>query len=152
MSDIKRIFIEGTIKTPQIDFDPLSGDLILSGRSFPENAAKVYEPLQEWIIEYIKSPQSNTNIHLKLEYFNSSSLIWIVKMIKFLSKIDKEGSSLFINLYFDNEDFDHKDKDEFKDVICSVFDNIEEPKVKIGIKIKGTDSKGNVVDESLIFI
>jgi hypothetical protein len=43
MNKIKNIFIEGTAKSPQIDFNQLTGELILFGKSIPENAAKVYD-------------------------------------------------------------------------------------------------------------
>ena len=152
MKEFNSIFVKGTVKTPEIEFNHLTGELVLLCRSIPENAAKVYDPLLDWINSYIKSPHNITNLHLKLEYFNTSSLLWIVKIIKLLSKIEKEKSFLYINLYIENDDFDIKDADEFKDVICSVFDNIGELKVIIGLKINGTDSHGKVVDESTILI
>ena len=152
MKKLNRISIERTVKTPQVDFNQLTGELVLYGRSIPENAAKLYEPLLEWTSEYIKAPQNNTNFHLNLEYFNSSSLVWILKVIKLLGKIEKEGSFLYVNLYFDNEDFDLEEKDEYKDLIYYIFDNIKEPKVTIGIKINGIDSDGKVVDNETIYI
>ncbi len=152
MKNFDRIFIKGTSRTPEIDFNQLTGELVLNGRSIPENAVKLYEPLLEWTSEYIKEPYKNTNFHLKLEYFNSSSLIWIITLIKLLSKINKKGSTLLINLYFENDDFDFENKEVFKDLIHSIFDNIQEPKVIVGIKINGTDSDGKVVDEETIFV
>ncbi|HBH84880.1 MAG: hypothetical protein A2X05_16130 [Bacteroidetes bacterium GWE2_41_25] len=147
MREFKNLSIGGTTKTPNIECDTLTGDLILQGRSFPENAAEVYEPLVEWVDEYVKMPRDVTNFYLRLEYFNSSSLLWIIKIIKGLSRIEKEGSNLFFHLYFDDDDFDIKDADELKDVIRSIID-IEELKIQIGIKIHGTDSNGKVIDES----
>ena len=41
--EIKNLFIEPTPKTPQIDLNHLTGELIFSGKSIPENAAKLYE-------------------------------------------------------------------------------------------------------------
>ncbi|HCI54795.1 MAG TPA: hypothetical protein DFI01_02600 [Bacteroidales bacterium] len=45
MKELKNIYIEKTSKTPEVDFDAITGDLILSGRSIPENATEIYEPL-----------------------------------------------------------------------------------------------------------
>jgi hypothetical protein len=152
MTEFKTIFVDGTTKTPEIDFNYLTGDLVLYGRSIPENAAKVYDPLVNWINSYIITPQDITNLHLKLEYFNSASLIWITKIIKLLSKIEKKDSVLYINLYIENDDIDIKEADELKDIICSIFDNLDSLKVSIGIKIHGIDSNGKVVDESTIML
>ena len=148
MSELRNLSIGGTLKTPIIEFNAITGELVLQGRSMPENAAKVYEPLVDWISEYLKMPRGATNFYLKLEYFNSSSLLWIIKIIKALSKINIEKSTLKFHLYFDEEDFDEKDADELKNVIRSIIDNVEQLKVKIGIDIHGTDDNGKVFVES----
>ena len=152
MNKIRNIFIERTAKTPQIDFDQLTGDLILFGKSIPENAAKVYEPLLAWINDYIKSPRHTTNLRLNLEYFNTSSSIWLAKMVNALSKISEDDYVLFIHLYFDIEDFESMDMKELKDIVGQLVDNIGEGKISIGLKTYGTDVNGKIVKESTIFI
>ena len=149
---MKELFIEATSRTPQIDFNHLTGELILFGKSIPENAAKVYEPLIEWINEYIKSPRHITNLRLNLEYFNSASVLWHAKMIKALSKINVEDSILFINLYFDNDDFENMDTAELRGTVGSLVDNIEEVKISIGVKVYGTDDSGKIVRETTILL
>ena len=56
---MKNLFIEPTAKTPQIDLNHPTGELILSGRSIPENAAIIYEDILKWVTEYIKNPQTH---------------------------------------------------------------------------------------------
>jgi hypothetical protein len=152
MDQFKNIFIEKTAKTPQIDFNQLTGDLILFGKSIPENAAKVYEPLLVWINDYIKSPRQTTNLRLNLEYFNTSSSIWLAKMVNALSKINKDDYVLIIHLYFDIEDFESMDLEELKNIVSLLVDNISEGKISIGVKTYGTDINGKIVKESTIFI
>jgi len=152
MNQIKNIFIEKTAKTPQVDFNQLTGDLILYGRSIPENAAKVYEPLLAWVNDYIKSPRQTTNLRLNLEYFNTSSAIWLARMVSALGKISEEDSVLIIHLYFDIEDFESMDMEELKDMVGKLVDNIGEIKISIGLKTYGTEVNGKIVKESIIFI
>ncbi len=152
MSQIKNIFIEKTAKTPQVDFNQLTGELILFGKSIPENAAKIYEPLLAWINDYIKSPRHTTNFRLNLEYFNTSSSIWLAKMVNALSKISEEDYVLFIHLYLDIEDFESMDMEELKNIVGPLIDNISEVKISIGIKTYGTDVNGKIIKESTIFI
>jgi hypothetical protein len=152
MKDPNGLFIEGTSKTPQIDFNSLSGELILFGKSIPENAAKVYEPPLLWIDNYIKSPRKITNLRLHLEYFNSATSIWIAKLVKALSKIEQEDSVLFVHLYFDLEDYEALDTEDLKDIVTSIIGNLGTVKVSIGIKYYGTDDKGNAIKESTILI
>jgi hypothetical protein len=152
MDQIKNIFIERTAKTPQVDFNQLTGELILFGKSIPENAAKVYEPLLAWINDYIKSPRHTTNLRLNLEYFNTPSSIWLAKMVNALSKIGEDDYVFFIHLYFDIEDFESMDMEELKNIVGQLVDNISEGKISIGVKTYGTDVNGKIVKESTIFI
>jgi hypothetical protein len=150
--EFQDIVKDGNVKTPKISFNHLSGNLILSGRSYPENGVEVYEPLLEWINEYIKSPQKTTNLHLNLEYFNSTTVLYISKMIKSLAKIDQNDATIFIHLYFDNEDLDFKDIDELKDIIYSFFDQKGESKLTYGIITHSISKDGRDTIESKIIM
>lgn len=152
MNELKGIYIEGTRKTPKIEFTHITGELVLEGRSIPENTAKVYEPLLVWINEYVKYPCSITNLHLKLEYFNSSSLIWIIKIVLALSNIELAAAVLYVHLYFEIENFEDGITDEVRNIIDALADKIHNLKFNIAIKTHGTDSDGKIVKESTILI
>jgi hypothetical protein len=152
MDELVCIFTEGSLKTPLIDFNHITGELILSGKSIPENAAKVYEPLLLWINNYARSPRPVTNFRLNLDYFNSATTIWLAKLVKALAKIEKEDCVLYIHIYFDAEDFNEMDTDEIKNIIIALIENIGEFKISIGIKVYGTDSSGKILKESTILI
>jgi hypothetical protein len=66
--DLKTIYIESGQKTPQIDLNHLTGELIFSGKSILENPAKLYEGILEWVQEYINTPRQTTNLRLNIEY------------------------------------------------------------------------------------
>lgn len=152
MGELRGIYIEGTKRTPRVEFTSLTGELILEGRSVPENAAKVYEPLVDWINEYVKSPCPVTNFHLKIEYFNSSSLIWIVKIITTFGKISQKDVVLYIHFYFEIEDFDEGITDELKDLIEVITDKIRNLKFNIAFKTHGIDGNGNDLKVSTILL
>ena len=86
--ELKKLYIEPGIKTPQIDLNNFTGELILSGKSIPENAALLYEKVLLWVLEYIKNPQPTTNLRINLEYFNTASAIWLAKIVQALSSIE----------------------------------------------------------------
>lgn len=152
MSELKHILIDGTARAPQIDFNPMSGELILSGRSIPENAAKVYEPLIEWVSEYIKNPRPTTNFRINLEYYNTSSYIWFAKIIKNLARMEGEDYILFIHKYFDIEDFEDMELEEIRESVGQLVDNIGHTTISIGVKAYGVDEKGKILKESMILI
>ena len=140
------------IKTPQIDFNHLTGDLILSGKSIPENAALVYEPLYKWVTDYVNSPRQVTNLRLNLDYFNTASSIWLAKIVKTLSRMKNHDNVLFIHLYFDLEEFDNLEADDIKDALSPVIDIISTATISIGVKIYGKDENGKIVKESIVLI
>jgi len=152
MTELKGIYIEGTRKTPKIEFTNLTGELTLEGRSIPENVAKVYDPLLVWINEYVKSPCATTNFHLKLEYFNSASLVWIIKLILALSKIELRGAILYVHLYFEIEDYEENITDELRTIIDAIADKIRNLKFNMAFKTHGMDKDGKAVRESTILI
>lgn len=150
MKELKNLFIEQTEKTPLVDFNYLTGELILSGKSIPINAPRIFEPILEWINEYVRSPKQTTNLRLNLEYFNTASSIWLAKIVKSLSGINKSDSVLILHIYFPIEDFD--DIDDIKDDLSPVIDVISGATVSVGLKIYGTDESGKILKESMIFI
>jgi len=152
MREYNNILIEPTPKTPQIDFNNLTGNLILSGRSIPENATEVYEPLFLWVNEYIKEAKPVTNLRLNLEYFNTASSIWLAKIVKSLSKIKKPDSVLLIHLYFNIEEYDSMETEDLRDALSQVIDTVNSVTISIGVKIYGTDDSGNVMKESMVLI
>jgi len=152
MNELKGKYVEGTAKTPQVEFNHLTGELVLEGRSIPENSGKVYEPLLEWINEYVKSPCNITNFRLNLEYFNSSSLIWITKIILALSNIKLRGAIVYIHLYFEVEDFEDGITEELSDLIEVLSDKIHGAACSIAFKTHCIDGNGKEIKESTILV
>jgi hypothetical protein len=152
MKDLKNICIEPTEKTPQIDLNPLTGELILAGRSIPENATEVYEPVMAWVNEYVKTPKQTTNLRLNLEYFNTATSIWLAKIVKSLSNIEIPEAVLLIHLYFGIEEYDNMDVEDIKDTLSHIVDIINNSTISIGIKLYGTDPSGKIIKESMVLI
>ncbi|MEI6048124.1 MAG: SiaC family regulatory phosphoprotein [Bacteroidota bacterium] len=150
--EIKSLYIEPTEKTPQIDLNQLTGELIFSGKSFPENAAKLYENVLKWVQEYILKPRHTTNLRINLEYFNTASTIWLAKIVRALCSMKEVENMVMIHLYFDIEDFDNMDDDDHKDALSPIIDMVGNSTISVGIKIYGTDEKGKILKESIVLI
>ena len=144
--------VDATAKTPQIDFNHLTGELVFSGKSIPENSAKLYEGVLKWIKDYAEQPNQITNFRLNLEYFNTSSVMWIAKMVKILSSMKKTDGTLMIHFYFDIFDFESMDLEEIADTICPIIGIVESPTINIGLKIYGINADGEIFKENLVFI
>ena len=103
---MRKFHLDGSPKTPLIDFDPETGVLELKGRSIPENSVEFYQPITEWLSEYEISPKEETIIEMKLEYFNTSSSKCILDFFKRLEKMNGQSTSVKVNWYFETDDED----------------------------------------------
>jgi len=144
--------LEQTPKTPQIDLNQISGELILSGRSIPENAAKIYEPVLNWVRGYVLKAKPITNLRLNLEYFNTSSMMWLSRILSVLKKINDPEYILYVHLYMPVEEYDEmNDIDAIRDALLPVRDILQDATPCVGIKLYGTDNS-EVIKDALVFI
>jgi hypothetical protein len=150
--ELKNIIYEPTSKTPQVDLNHLTGELIFSGRSIPENAAVLYEKVLKWVTQYVENPRRTTNLRLNLEYFNTASSIWLAKIVKVLCSIKEPEYTLMIHLYFNIEEFDSMEVEDLRENISPVIDMIGTPLINLGIKIYATDDNGEIIKESMVLI
>jgi hypothetical protein len=145
--------MEQTPKTPLIDLNQLTGDLIFSGKSIPENAAKLYVPVLNWVKEYIPKARPTTNLRLDLEYFNTASAIWLTKIIKVLVGINEPDYVLIIHLYLSIEDFNEINEfDDIKDAFIPIAGIDHGDLNSIVIKLHGMDDNGVIIKETLVYI
>ena len=77
----KELSIHATDHTPEVNFNAESGQLSMTGRSMPENIAPFFNPISEWLNEYITNPAENTELRFYFEYYNSSTARYITEMI-----------------------------------------------------------------------
>ena len=115
--------LEGTAKTPTVDFKS-AGELLIKGRSIPENSIEFYKPLIEWISNYSENPKENTLVNIQLEYFNTSSSKCILDVFKKLESIS--DSSVSVKWYYEEDEEDMLEAGEdYEAIIDLSFEMIE---------------------------
>ena len=117
MADLK---LEGSPKTPTIEFNSGNGYLLIKGRSIPENSIEFYKSLIESLEEYNNSPQENTKVDIQLEYFNTSSSKCILDVFKKLEAINAGNREVIINWYYEEDDEDMLEAGEDYQAIISI--------------------------------
>ena len=101
---LKNLTIDKKADTPLIVLNT-EGDLLIKGRSLPENAERFYQPAIEWIEEYVKSQSiSNTVLTIELEYFNSSSVKQILAMLMELENLLDTEYEVKVNWLYNEDD------------------------------------------------
>ena len=120
MEDLKH---EGSAKTPEVEFNS-NGELLLKGRSIPENSIEFYKPLIEWLESYSESPNSTTVLSVQLEYFNTSSSKCILDVFKKLESVS--GSDITVKWHYEEDDEDMLEAGEdYEAIIDLPFEMIE---------------------------
>lgn len=114
MEDIR---IEGTAKTPTVNFVGTNGTLELKGRSIPENSIEFYKPLIDWIESYARSAKANTRVDVQLEYFNTSSSKCILDLFK---KLEGVGGEIVVQWYYEEDDEDMLEAGEDYEAIINI--------------------------------
>jgi len=111
------IKLEGTPKTPTVEFNSESGELLLKGRSIPENSIEFYKPLIDWIENYSTGVSHQTTLNVQLEYFNTSSSKCLLDVFK---KLERISSPVSINWYYEEDDEDMLEAGEDYDAIIDI--------------------------------
>ncbi|MDX9929166.1 MAG: DUF1987 domain-containing protein [Bacteroidales bacterium] len=108
-----------TKSSPEILLDP-EGLIRLKGRSILENAAEFYEPMLEWVDEYVKSPAELTCTDIELEYFNSATAKFLITLIQRLSMVTFSNARLKVNWYYEDGDDDIFERGEYLESVLEI--------------------------------
>jgi hypothetical protein len=91
--------------TPEVYFDPNRSDWYIRGNSHPGNAADFYEPLIEWVKQAVQEGlKRDVVLSIELSYFNSSSIKYLIKLLKAMEKAHRRKSYFVINWYYEDEE------------------------------------------------
>jgi hypothetical protein len=117
------LIIEGSKKTPYINFDKDSGIFHIKGRSVPENSYEFYNPLLVWMDEYAKQPNSSIILKIELDYFNTSSSKFLFEIFKKLKTIVvNNNSEIKVEWYYDDGDEEMENSgQDFMDILDIPF-------------------------------
>lgn len=121
------LIIEKTISTPAINFDYNMKKLRISGESFPENSAKFYEPVMNWIKEYLNQiREEETKVEFEIIYFNSSTSKIFMTIFSLLDREVARDKNITVDwIVSEDNDIAIECGEEFKeDLECIQFNII----------------------------
>ncbi|MCG8570849.1 MAG: DUF1987 domain-containing protein [Spirochaetes bacterium] len=97
------LYIEPTRSSPEVNFDDQQCILSINGKSYPENAAKFYEPVLSWIKSYINELNQELTIEIYISYLNTSSSKIFISLFDYLEDEYKKGKGIVIKWYYEEE-------------------------------------------------
>jgi len=122
---MKELKISPTKNSPDIILSP-DGMIKITGRSIHENVAEYFEPVEEWIKEYIEMPAELTCVDMNLEYFNSASAKVFVHLLELLKHVNLKNKKFIFNWYYEEGDEDIFERGEYFASILDVeFNSIK---------------------------
>lgn len=107
-----------TKNTPEIILNP-EGIVRIKGRSIHENVTDFFEPVEEWISEYIDTPAEVTCVDMSLEYFNSASAKVFIHILQKITYVTLKRKKFIFNWYYEDGDDDILERGEY---FASVLD------------------------------
>jgi len=114
---MENITLQESPKTPSVKFSAENGTMELKGRSIPENSLEFYKPLIDWVDAYGKEAKAETQVHVQLEYFNTSSSKCLLDLFK---RLENVPGKVTINWYYEHDDEDMLEAGEDYEAIISV--------------------------------
>lgn len=90
----KPLKIKPTDDLPFVLLDSKQNIFSITGRVLPEDGNKFFEPILNWIQEYVDSANQSTEFNFRLDYYNSSTARMITKLIVLLEKIQEKDKDV----------------------------------------------------------
>lgn len=115
---MEELRIPATKNTPEIILNP-EGIIRIKGRSIHENVTDFFEPIEDWISEYITVPAEITSVDMNLEYFNSASAKVFIHILQKITYVTLKHKKFIFNWYYEDGDDDILERGEY---FASVLD------------------------------
>jgi len=116
---MENLIIEATKSSPSISLNAETRILTISGESYPENAAKFYASVVDWLHNFLlQSIPEQVTMNITLHYFNSSSSKVLMDIFEILDNAHAKGTPVTVNWrYHEENDTAIECGEEFKEEI-----------------------------------
>lgn len=119
---LKPLRIQATSESLEINLDKEMCRFEFYGKSLPENPNEFFEPVIKWFKEYVNTPNKETVLVFKMEYFNTASSKKILDIISICYEIHKKKQSILVNWYYRTNDEDMRETGEtFSEIVHIPF-------------------------------
>ncbi len=99
--------IEGENYIPTVNFNAESGDLEISGESYHEYTIEFFQPIFEWLNNYLEQEGRTIVFNFRMTYFNTSSSRRFLEIFDLLEDYSKsKNGNVTVNWYYEKDDVD----------------------------------------------
>lgn len=104
MAGLHCLKLDGTRSSPQVEGDPETGVLRLSGDSYPENTFDFYAPLLDWLGALVGRGEGPLRLEIALSYLNTGSIKSMMDMLDLLEEAHGTGRPVSVVWSCDPQD------------------------------------------------
>lgn len=104
--------LEATEDTPRVILDKAKNTFTFEGRSLPEDVNSFFQPILDWFEDYRNTPNNDTIVNFKMDYFNTASSKKILDLLMKLEEINENGNEVKIKWYYQEDDEDMEEAGE----------------------------------------
>lgn len=115
--------IQGTDESPEVILDKETNEFKFVGKSLPEDVKEFYNPIIDWIGNYVEEPNDETIVEFNMEYFNSASSKQILDILEKFALLNDKGKKIMVKWHFMEDDEDMEDAGEsYADIVDVPFE------------------------------
>ncbi len=96
------LIINPTDKSLAVDIS--YGIMNFTGRSILTDPKVFFDPVNNWVNKYLKTPAEETVVNVKLEYIDTASTQSLYQILRLLNGVRKRDLVLMVNWYVEDED------------------------------------------------
>lgn len=117
--------LPGTDESPEVVLDKGTNEFKFLGKSLPEDVKEFYDPIHQWIEDYVVEPNEDTIVEFNMEYFNSASSKQILDILERFAVLAENGKKIMVKWHFMEDDEDMEDAGEsYADIVEVPFELI----------------------------
>lgn len=113
---MKKLHVLPKKDSPEVVFDPQTGDFSIVGISHPENISNFFDPVMNWLDEYIKELRKSEKTTVKpiklrlfFKYINSASYKYLITFLQKMNEFVELGLPVTLEWQYEPEDEDMRD-------------------------------------------
>ncbi|PLX20130.1 MAG: nuclear pore complex subunit [Salinivirgaceae bacterium] len=95
------LYIEATKDTPKILFDAENNQFEISEKSLPEDAIGFFQPVFDWLNQYIDNPKEESTFVFYLDYYSTSTAKQLTKIFYLIEKLSEKSKVKVVWKYQD---------------------------------------------------
>jgi hypothetical protein len=99
--------INGSTYIPSVSFDAANHVLEIAGESYHEYTVEFFQPIMDWLKNYLATPDKTVVFNFKMTYFNTSSSRRFLEIFDMLEDYHtKKNGQVTVNWYYQAGDLD----------------------------------------------